>query len=265
MPPSSQTLANVSSRTWRVWQRDMDVYRKTWKTNFLPPLLEPIFYILAFGLGLGSLIGKVNYQGISVGYLPFMAPGVVAVAIMFFAFTETTYSSFVRMYYQKTFDAIIATPLLVEDVIAGEILWGTTKAIITTVIMVGVMTAFGLVSYPAGLLALPIAIVSGLLFAGCGLIATALVPSIDNFNFPFFLFVFPMFMFSGTFFPVNILPPWAQVVAWVLPLTHVALLIRGGFLGWFPSYWAWNVVYLAVLAPLSCVIALFLMKRRLIK
>ncbi len=263
--PITQDIANVSSRTWRVWQRDMDVYRKTWKTNFLPPLLEPVFYVLAFGLGLGSMIGRVNYQGEGVAYLPFMAPGVVAVAIMFFSFSETTYASFVRMYYQKTFDAIIATPLLVEDVIVGELLWGATKGVIATVLMVGVMTAFGLVSYPAGLLAVPISIAGGLLFAACGLIATALVPSIDNFNFPFFLFVFPMFMFSGTFFPIDILPHWARIGAWFLPLTHVAFLVRGACLGWMPRSWLWNVIYLVVLAPAAFVFALTLMKRRLIK
>ena len=117
-----QAIANVSRLSWRVWQRDLDVYLTTWRTNFLPPLLEPVLYVLAFGLGLGSLIGEVTYQGRVVPYLEFMAPGVVSVAIMFWAYFETTYSSFVRMYFQRTFDAIIATPLLVEDVI-----WGRTR------------------------------------------------------------------------------------------------------------------------------------------
>jgi lipooligosaccharide transport system permease protein len=261
----TRTMGNVSSRCLRVWQRDMDVYRTTWKTNFLPPLLEPVFYVLAFGLGLGSMIGQVHYQDRLVAYLRFMAPGVVAVAIMFWAFFETTYSSFVRMYYQKTFDAIIATPLLVEDVIAGELLWGTTKAIIASGLMVAVLSAFGLVKYPIGLIVIPIGLIGGLLFSSCGLIATALVPTIDTFNFPIFLFVFPMFMFSGTFFPVDILPVWARVVAWCLPLTHVAFLVRGAFLGWFPRWWVWNVAYLVILAPTCAILALALMKRRLIK
>jgi len=92
------TLRNVSFRSFRVWRRDLDVYLTTWKTNFLPPLLEPVFYVLAFGLGLGSLIGDLEYQGQRVSYLNFMAPGVVAVAIMFWSFFENTYASFVRMY-----------------------------------------------------------------------------------------------------------------------------------------------------------------------
>jgi lipooligosaccharide transport system permease protein len=243
----------------------MDVYLTTWKTNFLPPLLEPVFYVLAFGLGLGSLIGAIAYQGRTVGYLAFMAPGVVAVAIMFWAFFETTYASFVRMYYQKTFDAIIATPLLVEDVIVGEILWGMTKSIMAGTIMLGVLSAFGLVAYPSGLLVIPLAILGGLAFASFGLIATALVPNIDTFNLPIFLFIFPMFMFSGTFFPIDILPQWARIVAHVLPLTHVAILVRGAFLGWFPPGWGWSVAYLLPVTAGAFLTALLLMRRRLIQ
>ncbi|MBM3287090.1 MAG: ABC transporter permease [Candidatus Eisenbacteria bacterium] len=259
------TLRNVSFRSFRVWRRDLDVYLTTWKTNFLPPLLEPVFYVLAFGLGLGSLIGDLEYQGQRVSYLNFMAPGVVAVAIMFWSFFENTYASFVRMYYQKTFDAIIATPLLVEDVIVGEILWGTTKSILASVIMLGVLTGFGLVHYPTGLWVVPLAVLGGLTFACLGLIATALVPNIDSFNFPIFLLIFPMFMFSGTFFPIDILPGWARLVAWVLPLTHVSFLVRGSFLGWYREGWEWSLAYLVVIAGICFVAALFLMKRRLVK
>ena len=133
--PWTRVFGNVSGRAWRVWQRDLDVYRTTWLVNFLPPLLEPVLYVLAFGLGLGSLIEEVSYLGRTIRYLPFMVPGVISVAIMFWAYFETTYSSFVRMYYQRTFDAILATPLLVEDVIAGEWLWGATKSVLAATVM----------------------------------------------------------------------------------------------------------------------------------
>ena len=260
-----RTLTNVSPRSLKVWRRDFDVYLTTWKTNFVPPLLEPVFYVLAFGFGLGSMIGDFRYLGRSIGYLHFMAPGVVAVAIMFWSFFENTYSSFVRMYYQKTFDAIIATPLLVEDVIVGELLWGTTKSLIASTIMTGVLTAFGLISYPTGLWILPLAFLGGVIFSSLALIATSLTPNIDSFNFPIFIFIFPMFMFSGTFLPVDILPAWARVIAWCLPLTHVSLLVRGSFLGWYPAGWGWSLLYLGAAAVVFFVTALHLMKRRLIK
>ncbi len=264
-PPAARTrlLANVSRLAWKVWRRDLDVYLATWKTNLLPPLLEPLLYVLAFGFGLGSLIGKLHYQGREIGYLRFMAPGVVAVAIMFWAYFENTYASFVRMYYQKTFDALLATPLLVEDVIVGEALWGATKSVLAATIMLGVLSALGLAASPTALLVPLVAVAGGLLFASLGLITTAISPTIDTFNLPVFVLVFPMFMFSGTFFPLDVLPPWAAGIAWALPLTHVALLVRGAFLGWFPSSWPWSVLYLAVVVPLVFRIALGAMKRRL--
>ena len=100
---------NVSWAAWRVWQRDVDVYRTTWYYNLLPPLLEPVLYVVAFGLGLGSLIGTVTYLDREMSYLSFMVPGVISVAIMFWAYFENTYASFVRMYYQRTFEAIVAS------------------------------------------------------------------------------------------------------------------------------------------------------------
>ena len=122
-------FSNISWRLLHVWRRNGEVLLTTWYTNFLPPLLEPVFYVLAFGFGIGGMVGDFKFQGQEMSYLQFVAPGVVAVAVMFWSFFETTYSSFVRMYYQRTFDAMIATPLLVEDVIAGELLWGATQAV----------------------------------------------------------------------------------------------------------------------------------------
>ncbi len=258
-------LRNVSRRSWRVWQRNADVSRTTWMVNVLPPLFEPILYVLAFGLGMGSLIGTVVYQGEEIRYLRFMVPGVISVAIMFWSYFETTYSSFVRMYFQRTFDAIMATPLLVEDVIVGEWLWGGTKAFFAATLMLGIMTAFGLVAWPSGVAVIPIAVAGGLMFAALGLITTALTPNIDTFNVPMFVLVFPMFLFSGTFFPIDILPPWAMAIALALPLTHVSFLVRGATLGVLPPHWDVSVAYILVLGAALTVVAIHLMRRRLVK
>src|SRR4029079_19612766 len=186
------TLRNLSLRALRVWQRDADVYFTTWKTEFLPPLLEPILYVLAFGLGLGQLIRHVEYGGRTLGYLEFMAPGIVAVAIMFWAFFESTFSPYVRLYCQTTFYAILAAPLLVEDVILGELLWATSKSVIAATIMLGVLTALGLVAWPTGLLVVPIAFFGGLLFSAVGLLFTSVVKTISQFNVPMFTIIMPM-------------------------------------------------------------------------
>lgn len=258
-------LRNVSRRAWRVWQRDMEAYAATWKTNFLPPLLEPVLYILAFGVGMGRLIGTVTYFGAELPYLTFMVPGIVAVAIMFWAYFETTYSSYIRMYYQKTFEAICTTPLLVEDVIAGEWLWGATKSLLAAGLMLVAVSFFGLLSWPEALWVLPVACVGGLLFSAVGLTTTALSPSIETFNVPVFLLIFPMFLFSGTFFPIDILPEWARSLAMALPLTHVSLLVRGACLGEMPPG-AWvSAAYLVALTPALTWLAFRLMKRRLVK
>jgi lipooligosaccharide transport system permease protein len=258
-------FANVSHRAWRVWQRDMEAYATTWKTNFLPPLLEPVLYILAFGVGMGRLIGTVTYFGEELPYLTFMVPGIIAVAVMFWAYFETTYSSFIRMYYQRTFEAICTTPLLVEDVIAGEWLWGATKSLLAASLMLVAVSFFGLLSWPDALLVIPLAALGGMLFASIGLITTALSPTIETFNVPIFLLIFPMFLFSGTFFPIDILPEWARVLAMALPLTHVSLLVRGACLGELPPGAAVSAAYLILLTPAVTAVAFRLMKRRLVK
>ena len=259
-----EILRNLSLRSLRVWQRDADVYFTTWKTEFLPPLLEPILYVLAFGLGLGQLVHEVHYQGRVLGYLEFMAPGIIAVAVMFWAFFETSFSSYVRMYYQKTYDAIVATPLLVEDVLLGELLWATTKSVIAATIMLGVLTVMGLVSWPTGLFVLPIALVGGLLFAGLGMLMTSMVKTISQFNVPIFVIIMPMFTFGGTFFPVEILPKWALAVALALPLTHLAILTRAAVLGWANAPLLGSAIYVIVTALALVSLALWKMKRRLV-
>lgn len=257
-------FGNISYRAWRVWQRDLDVYRTTWKTNFLPPILEPILYVLAFGMGMGSLIGTVQYQGQELPYLRFMFPGVIAVTIMFWSYFETTYSTFVRMYFQRTFEAIVATPLLAEDVIAGEWLWGATKALLASAVMLIMMMLMQLASLPEGLLVLPVAALGGLFFSAVGLITTAITPKIENFNVPMFIVIFPMFLFSATFFPIDVLPQWAMVVAMALPLTHVSSLVRGACLGMAPPFWIWSVVYLVLATLIVTGIAIVTMRRRLL-
>src|SRR4030042_1620018 len=193
----------ISRRFLRVWQRNLKVYRKNWKISFIPPFLEPLFYLIAFGVGLSGLVGNIRYQGSEISYMSFIAPALIGVSIMYNSFFETTYASFVRMYYQKTFDAMLATPLSLEEVITAEIVWGATKSLISAAIMMVVISFFGLIRYPDGLLLLPLAVLGGIAFASIGMFFTGIVANIEMFNLPVFLFVTPMFLFSGTFFPLD--------------------------------------------------------------
>jgi lipooligosaccharide transport system permease protein len=258
-------LGSLSLRSLRVWQRNRDVYFVTWKTNLVPPLLEPILYLLAFGAGVGALIQSVPYRGEPISYVTFITPGLLATQVMFQAFFENTYNTFVRMYYQRTFDAIITTPLSLEDVMAGELLWGATKGLIGCTLMLGAVSFFGVITYPAALVVLPFSLLAGLFFSGLALCFTGIVPHIDSFNFPTFLFIMPMFLFSGTFFPLEILPRWAQILAMALPLTHVTSVMREACLGRLPGFLVWDLLYLAAATPPVCLFGIHLMRRRLVK
>lgn len=256
--------SKISALALRVWQRNFSIYRQNWKISFVPPLLEPLFYILAFGIGLAVMVGDFSFAGQTISYTTFIAPALVAVAIMNNAFFETTYNSFVRMYYQKTFDALLATPLNLEEVILGEMLWAATKSMIAATLMTVVISLCGLFTFPGTLLIIPIAAIGGLFFAALGMICTALVPGIEMFNLPIFLGITPMFLFSGTFFPLQNLPDWAQTVAGFLPLTHLVALVRGASLHvWSIDLW-FSLLYLLVSSLLLLPLAIALMVRRIV-
>jgi lipooligosaccharide transport system permease protein len=255
----------ITGRLFQVWRRNWTVYCHTWPISFLPPLLEPILYVAAFGIGLAALVGTVSDQGRQVTYLQFIAPALVAMSIMYSAFFENTYASFVRMYYHKTFDAIVSTPVSVEEVITGEIVWGATRSLLASTLMVAVLSLFGLIRYPHGLLILPVALLGGGAFGATAMLITSLMKNIDMFNLPTFLFITPMFLFSGTFFPLDVLPAWAQYVALSLPLTHLVQLTRACAFGRLDPGLLWHVLYLGVLAAGTFRLALRTMRRRLVK
>src|SRR3990170_3562981 len=259
--PTRFTLPKLTYRVWKVWRRNFDVFMKTIKVNFLPSLLEPILYLV--GLGLGALVTTVN----GVSYVRFIAPALVAISIMNGSFFECTFASFVRMYYQKTFDAIIATPVSVEEVIGGELLWGATRATINSTIVLLVVAAFGLVSSPLFLIVIPLAFLGGLMFASIAMCFTAVAPNIDFFNYPTFLLVSPMFLLSGTFFSLSQMPQLVQGAAMAfLPLTHVVNITRGLVLGAIDvNLLLIGMVWILVATAVFFVLSINLMKKRLIK
>lgn len=256
--------ATITRRLWRVWQRNFRVYRKTWKTAFLPPLLEPVLYLTAFGAGLGTLIEGINYRGQAVEYIDFIAPALLAISILYSSFFETTYNSFVRMFYQKTWDAMLATPLTLPEILLGEIAWGTTKALIAAGLMQTLLTLLGLISYPSGLLIPLFALIGGLAFATLGLFFTAIVPSIDTFNLPIFLLITPMFLFSGTFFPLENLPGWAQTLAQFLPLAWLVDAVRAAALGQLSWDLLPGLIGLVLMAAVLVPLLVRILVRRLI-
>jgi lipooligosaccharide transport system permease protein len=260
---SSFKLPELTYRVRKVWRRNFDVFMKTYKVNFFPPLLEPIFYLLAMGLGLG---GFVSAAQLGYSYIKFIAPALVAISIMYSSFFECTYGSFVRMYYQKTFDAIITTPINIEEVIAGELFWGATRSLISASIVLGVVAAFGLISSPLFVLIPILAFFAGLMFSAIGMCFTALAPNIDFFNYPGFLFITPMFLLSGTFFPLTILPKFMQIVAQaILPLAHTVILSRGLMFGNLAPTLLISIAWITAVTLAFFILSINLMKKKLIK
>ena len=260
----SRPPIRLSWRFRRVWQRNRDVHLSTWIVNILPPLLDPFLFVLAFGFGLGALIGDVATPQGTVSYLRFVVPGMIGVGVMFQAYFEGTYGSFVRMHYQRTFAAQLATPLSVDDIIVGELAWAATKGLLTGVLMLAALAPFGLLAWPGALWGLPIAALAGVLFGALGLMITARTRNIDVLNIPYFLFMSPMFLFSGTFFPIDGMPDWARLLANALPLTHVVAVLRGVCLDQPIARPELTWAYLAVSTPAAAFLALLLMRRRLI-
>lgn len=254
-------LPEIDKRLLKVWSRNKDVFMKDIKLNFFPPFLEPLMYLFAMGFGLGTFVNEID----GISYPQFIAPGLLAVSTMYAAFFECTYSSYVRMYHQKTFDAIIATPLIIDDVISGEMLWGATRSVINATTMGIILLLFGLVNLKYAILIIPFAFLSGLVFACIGMCFTAISPNITTLTYPSLLFITPMFLFSGTFFPLNILPTFVQYIALIfLPLTHIVNVFRAICYGSLDLILIIDVAWILIIILIFYILAINLMKKRLI-
>ncbi|MBA7658845.1 Inner membrane transport permease YadH [subsurface metagenome] len=248
-----------SWRFIRMWQRNRDVFFRLWRSVAPGLVAEPIIILLTMGLGLGVYVGLIDGQK----YIEFITPGIIASYAMFSASFECTYGSFIRMEYQKTYDAIIATPLNVEDVIAGEIFWGATRALITGTVILAIAAAFQLVHSPWALLIPIVSFLQGIMFAAIAILFTSIVPSIHSFNYYFTLFITPMFFFSGVFFPLASFPEIVQTLSWIAPLTPVVHLTRALMNGEFQLDLLWSLALIIALAALFFSASLVTMKRRL--
>ncbi len=246
-------------RAFRVWQRHWLVYTKLYKTSFALNFVEPALYLVAMGIGLGSFVPNIQGQP----YIKFIAPGIVASSSVFAAVYECTYGTYIRMTFQKTFDAILATPVNLDDLVLGELIWGATKSVIFGITITIVIALFGLVDSPLILLVLPFIFLGGLIFSELSVIFCAIVPGIDSFSYFYTLFMTPLFLFSGIFFPLDAMPPVVVKLAFLSPLYHLVNICRsfsaGSFSGALVSM-LWMIVIAAVLAPFP----FRLMKRRMI-
>lgn len=237
----------------RLWRRNVTSYSHSWQMNILPNFFEPFFYLLAIGFGLGRFVDTVE----GIDYARYIAPGLAAMSAMYGASFDTTYNVFVKLHFDRLYDAAIVTPISAEDVAVGEAIWAVTRSLLYALPFVIIATAFGLVA-SWWVIAVPVAAVAvGACFAMIGLTFTSFIPTIDLYSFYFTLFLTPMFLFSGIFFPISTLPTWAQSLAWFSPLFHAASLFRALFGVGDPSalatlgHLAWLLGLAALLAPVA--------------
>ncbi len=224
-----------------VWSRNASMYARTWRTNLLPNFFEPVFYLAAIGIGVGAYIEEMG----GTSYVRFLAPGLVCVAAMNGASFEVTYNMFVRLNMQRTYDAMLTAPLSPDDVLAGEVLWTLTRVGIYGGSFFVVTILFGLAPLPGALLAIPIIPLAGLLFAAIGIVFTLRIRNIDLYSFYFTLFLTPLFLFSGVFFPLEErLSAAGLVVAELLPLLHPVRFARAAYDGALGPLQLWDLAYI---------------------
>jgi len=214
-----------------VWLRYFDVYRKSLSYSVVTTFVEPMLYLVAFGFGLGGLIKTIEAGPATVSYRQFIFAGIVGQTILFQAFFEAAYGSFIRMYYQRVFQAIATTPITLSEVLWAELFWDASKATFASSAVLLIGTVMGDFSPLGALIALPLCFISAFIFAGLGLLVAARSRTIEDISYPQYLLIFPMFLFCGIFFPLENLPKVFQWIAWALPLTSVISLVRSLTLG----------------------------------
>jgi len=251
----------VGRRAIKVWQRNRDAWFKFYKASLVGNLGEPLLFLVAFGLGLSKFIGNVD----GMPYINFIAPGLVVASVMNASSFECTFGSFTRMSSQKTYDAIMVTPVNIEEVAAGDILWGASKGFISAMIILPVLVAFGLMDSPWLIVSPLLFLLEGLMFAAMALIVTSFTPSYDYYAYYFSLVVSPMFFFSGIFFPLSAMPAWVAKAAWFFPLTHAVNVARALSSGNVSASILWDILWMLVFTFAASWVAVNSIKRRLVK
>jgi len=248
------------SRAWiAVWRRNYLVWKKLAAESVLGNIIEPLFYLVGFGIGFGALVPEVD----GVRYMAYLAGGTICYSTMLSASFETLYSGFARMHVQRTWEGILNAPVSLEDVVFSEWIWAASKSFLSGTAVLIVAAALGLAESWTMVLILPLAFLIGLTFAGLGLIMTAMAKSYDFFMYWFTLVLTPMMLLCGVFYPLSNMPAWLQAIANVLPLTHAIELGRPLLLGRWPEAPLLHIAVLVAYGVAGFLIALRMFRRRL--
>ncbi len=232
--PSRWRVPRLSLRFWPVFLRNLLVWRKLAIPSLVGNIAEPLMWLVAFGYGMGALVGEIKVDGQPVPYILFLASGSICMSAMNAASFEALYSAFSRMHVQKTWDGIMNAPVGLDDIVLAEMLWAAFKALFTVTAILGVMLALGISHSPKLLVAWPILLGVGITFSSLALVFNALAKGYDFFTYYFTLFLTPTMFLSGVFFPLDQLPPFVRLVADWLPLSNAVALVRPLFMDQWP-------------------------------
>ena len=252
----------LTLRFWPVFLRNLLVWRKLAIPSLLGNIAEPLMWLVAFGYGMGALVGKITVDGQPVPYILFLASGSICMSAMQAASFEALYSAFSRMHVQKTWDGIMNAPVGLDDIVLAEMLWAAFKALFTVTAILGVMLALNISHSPKMLLAWPILLGVGITFSSMALVFNAMAKGYDFFTYYFTLFLTPTMFLSGVFFPLDQLPAPVRVVADWLPLSNAVALVRPLFMDQWPRDVLHHGSVLLAYAVVSFWVALALTRKR---
>jgi lipooligosaccharide transport system permease protein len=249
----------------RVWQRNWLVYRRLWHRSLAFGFLQPVLFLTAMGLGIGTLIGK---QGLSafggVEYIDWLGPGLLAAMAMQTATFESTYPIMNKIMWGRNYEAMLSTPVSIRSILGGELAWAAFRIGTLASVFLVVLTLFGIPRSPTALLAIPFAVLVGVAFSACLIAFTATQKNDVGFSAIFRFVINPLFLFSGTFFPLTNLPGPLRAVAWATPLFHGVELIRGSVLGQLdPGSSLLHLAYLLVMLGIGAWLAERTLTRRM--
>lgn len=259
MTATLHTLPRLRPIALTVWARNLRVWRRLLGPSLVLNFGEPTLYLVALGLGLGVFIGEME----GTSYIAFLASGIIASSAMNTASFEGMYSVYTRMVPQRTYDALLITPLDVDDIVAGEMLWCATKSLISGTAILIVAAALGITNGWQALWVIPILILVGLCFAGPALIMATLSPGYNFFEYYFTLVLTPLLLLSGVFYPAETLPDAIGVAVQFLPLSHAVDLIRPLVLGQALTTPLLHVAILALYATVAYYLSVIFARRRL--
>ncbi len=252
----------VSWRWWPVFRRNWLVWKKLAIPSLVGNIAEPLMWLVAFGYGMGALVGSITVDGVQVPYILFLASGSICMSAMNAASFEALYSAFSRMHVQKTWDGIMNAPVRLDDIVLAEMLWAAFKSVFTVTAILGVMLALGISHSPKLLVVWPVLLGVGITFSCVALIFNALARGYDFFTYYFTLFLTPMMFLSGIFFPLEQLPAVVRSISQWLPLTNAVALVRPLFMDQWPADWLRPLAVLTLYAVAGFWVALALTRKR---